>query len=107
MRDKLDRQLAIFERMITGARRGEAVSVVAEDDSEYIEPASPRAPKMITPRQLVQARGVMFCYREAYRQAQSVAAAEARRTCCDDGKAHQWKPNRPARPRRAAVVTTD
>jgi len=94
----LERQLKLFERLATGRGKGEHARVVADNTPEHIDAEEKASGGMTTARQLMQARQVMFFYREAYRRVQAVTRAEAYRQS-DDGSAHQWQPNRPHRRR--------
>lgn len=92
--------LTHFNRMIYGRRAGDqlvTVKAVTGGDEEYRPEQGSNAPKMYTPRQVNQARGIGFAMREAYRRANWQARQLENEAATASAPAYQWKPDRPAR----------
>lgn len=92
--------LTHFNRMIYGRRAGDQlvnVKVITGGEEEYQPAAEPGAPKMYTPRQVNQARGIGYAMREAYRRANWQARLLESEAATASAPAYQWKPDRPAR----------
>lgn len=92
--------LTHFNRMIYGRRAGESlvnVKATTGSDTDYQPAPADGAPKMYTPRQVNQARGIGYAMREAYRRANWQARRLETEAATVDAAPYQWKPARPAR----------
>lgn len=97
------RATTIFNRLVYGRRAGDPlvnVDAISANDNDYQPEQDGSAPRMYTPREVNQARGIGFAMREAHRRAswydrQLTTEAEAL-----DAPAYEWKPARPTRARR-------
>lgn len=89
-----------FNRMLTGDRPGAAraiVEAITGNDEEYQPDQKKSAPKMFTPRQVNQARGIGYAMREAYRRANWQARRQETEEATASAPAYRWEPARPAR----------
>lgn len=92
--------LTHFNRMIYGRRAGDPlvnVQAATGSDTDYQPEPEKGAPKMYTPRQVNQARGIGYAMREAYRRANWQARQLENEAATANAPAYSWKPERPAR----------
>jgi len=92
--------LTHFNRMIYGRRAGDQlvkVKAITGSDEEHRPAPADGAPKMYTPRQVNQARGIGYAMREACRRANWQARQLENEATTASAPAYQWKPDRPAR----------
>ena len=92
--------LTHFNRMIYGRRAGDQlveVKAITGSEEEHRPEQGSDAPKMYTPRQVNQARGIGYAMREAYRRANWQARTLEAEAATASAPAYQWKPERPAR----------
>ena len=92
--------LTHFNRVIYGRRAGDplvTVKATIGGDTDYQPAQKEGAPKMYTPREVNQARGIGYAMREAYRRADRQARQLEAEAATASAPAYQWKPERPAR----------